>query len=246
MTTPRARPPAPDEGEERLTALETRLGHTFRDRVLLRRALTHSSRAREQAGGADNEGLEFLGDALLGFLVAEALFARHQEMDEGGLSKLKAYLVSRPSLAAAARELGLDRVVQVGKSAARTALQTTDSVLADAFEAILAAVHLDAGEAAARRVVETTLGRRLEALDREEVERRDHKTVLQERLQAAGRPTPRYRVGKTEGPPHRPVFHVDLLVNGEVLAHGRGGTKKEAEQRAAQQALRSLNPAAGT
>lgn len=242
MTPHRSRPR--DEDDARLAELETRLGHAFRDRTLLRRALTHSSRAREQAGGTDNEGLEFLGDALLGFLVAEALFARHREMDEGGLSKLKAYLVSRPSLAAAARDLGLEQAVEVGKSAVRTGLQATDSVLADAFEAVLAAVHLDAGEAAARRVVERLLGRRLEALDRDEVERRDPKTLLQERLQAAGRPTPRYRVGKTEGPPHRPVFHVDLLVDGEVLAHGRGGTKKEAEQRAAQQALRSLNPAA--
>ena len=242
MSPQRNRPP--EEDEARLAALEARLGHSFRDRALLRRALTHSSRAREQAGGADNEGLEFLGDALLGFLVAEALFARHREMDEGGLSKMKAYLVSRPSLAAAARDLGLDQAVQVGKSAVRSALQTTDSVLADAFEAVLAAVQLDAGEAAARGVVERTLGGRLAAHDRDEVERRDHKTLLQEKLQAAGRPTPRYRVGKTEGPPHRPVFHVDLLVEGEVLAHGRGGTKKEAEQRAAQQALRSLTPAA--
>ena len=236
---------AGDADDGRLSDLEARLGHTFRDRTLLRRALTHSSRAREQAGGNDNEGMEFLGDALLGFLVAEALFARHKEMDEGGLSKMKAYLVSRPSLAAAARDLGLEQVVQVGKSAARTALQSSDSVLADAFEAVLAAVHLDAGEAAARRVVERVLGRLLDDTDREEVEQRDHKTLLQERLQAAGRPTPRYRVGKTEGPPHRPVFHVDLLVDGAVLSHGRGGTKKEAEQRAAQQALRSLSPAAG-
>jgi len=227
-----------------LEALEAKLGHAFRDRSLLERALTHSSRAREQAGGADNEGLEFLGDALLGFLVAEALFARHRDMDEGGLSKLKAYLVSRPSLAGAARDLGLDRAVQVGKSAAKAALQANDSILADAFEAVLAAVHLDAGESAARRVVERVLGGRLSDLDRDEVERRDPKTGLQEILQAAGRPTPQYRVGKTEGPAHRPVFHVDLLVDGEVLARGRGGTKKEAEQHAAERALKSFNRAA--
>jgi ribonuclease-3 len=227
-----------------LDELESRLGHAFRDRRLLERALTHSSRAREQTGVADNEGLEFLGDALLGFLVAEALFTRHPDMDEGGLSKLKAYLVSRPSLADAARDLGLAGCVQVGRSAARSALQKSDSILADAFEAVLAAVHLDAGEKAARQVLERVLGGRLRALDRDEVERRDPKTSLQEALQASGRPTPRYRVGKTEGPPHRPVFHVDLLVDGEVLAHGRGGTKKEAEQHAAERALRGLTPAA--
>ncbi len=223
--------------------LEARLGHTFRDRRLLERALTHSSRAREQSGLADNEGLEFLGDALLGFLVAEALFARHPDLDEGGLSKLKAYLVSRPSLAAAARDLGLADGIQVGKSAAKSRLQANESILADAFEAVLAAVHLDAGEKAARQVVERVLGGRLRALNQDEVERRDPKTRLQEELQATGRPTPRYRVGKTEGPPHRPVFHVDLLVDGEVLAHGRGGTKKEAEQHAAERALRHLQRA---
>ena len=228
---------------EAIAELQARLGHVFRDRALLDRALTHSSRAREQTGVADNEGLEFLGDALLGFLVAEALVARHPAMDEGGLSKLKAWLVSRPSLAAAARDLGLARCVRVGKSAARVALQASDSILADAFEAVLAAVHLDAGEGAARGVVDRVLGGRLRALDRDEVERRDPKTALQEVLQASGRPTPRYRVGKTEGPPHRPVFHVDLLVEGEVLAHGRGGTKKEAEQHAAEKALESLIPA---
>lgn len=228
---------------EPIAELEARLGHVFRDRALLDRALTHSSRAREQTGIADNEGLEFLGDALLGFLVAEALVARHPDMDEGGLSKLKAWLVSRPSLAAAARDLGLARCVRLGKSAARAALQASDSILADAFEAVLAAVHLDAGESAARAVVEQVLGGRLRALNRDEVERRDPKTALQEVLQAAGRPTPRYRVGKTEGPPHRPVFHVDLLVEGEVLAHGRGGTKKEAEQHAAEKALAALIPA---
>jgi ribonuclease-3 len=228
---------------EAITELQARLGHVFRDRALLDRALTHSSRAREQTGVADNEGLEFLGDALLGFLVAEALVARHPGMDEGGLSKLKAWLVSRPSLAAAARDLGLARCVRLGKSAARAALQASDSILADAFEAVLAAVHLDAGESAARGVVERVLGGRLRDLDRQEVERRDPKTALQEMLQAAGRPTPRYRVGKTEGPPHRPVFHVDLLVEGEVLAHGRGGTKKEAEQHAAEKALDVLIPA---
>jgi ribonuclease-3 len=231
--------PAADETAG-LDALEAKLGHTFRDRAILERALTHSSRAREQAGGADNEGLEFLGDALLGFLVAESLFASHPDMDEGGLSKLKAYLVSRPSLAATARDLGLDRVVQVGKSAAKAALQANDSILADAFEAVLAAVHLDAGESAARQVLERVLGGRLRALDQDEVERRDPKTAFQEALQAAGRPTPSYRVGKTEGPAHRPVFHVDLVVEGEVLARGRGGTKKEAEQHAAERALKSF------
>jgi ribonuclease-3 len=193
-----------------LAALEERLGHRFRDPGHLRRALTHSSHAHDHGSGADNEALEFYGDALLGFLIAEALCARHPGMDEGRLSRMKAFLVSRDGLARIARDLDLGAHLKLGRAAKGEAVPATDSILADALEAVLAAVHLD----------------------------RDFKTALQERLQAEGRPTPRYRVGRTEGPPHRPVFHVDLLVDGDTVAHGQGRSKKEAEQAAAREALR--------
>jgi ribonuclease-3 len=114
------------------------------------------------------------------------------------------------------------------------------SILADALEAVLAAVHLDGGEGAARTVVERHFGPLMHGLDRAAVEEKDYKTGLQEALQAAGRPTPRYRVGATEGPPHRPIFHVELLIDGEVAARAKGGSKKEAEQAAAKKALRSI------
>jgi ribonuclease-3 len=218
--------------------LETRLGYRFRDRDLLLRSLTHSSYANETGQGADNEALEFLGDAVLGFLVAEALLTRFPDMDEGGLSKFKAFLVSRSNLADIARRLHLGEHVRLGKAAQKGQGRDKGSILADTLEALVAAVHLDGGDGPARRIVEHLLGEQIAGLDRGEVERKDFKTRLQEALQALGRPTPRYRVDATEGPPHEPIFHVSVLIADEVVARGKGGTKKEAEQRAARLALR--------
>lgn len=223
-----------------LTQLEARLGHRFRNAALCERALTHSSYAHEESGGADNEALEFLGDAILGFLIAESLLRRFPDMDEGGLSKFKAFLVNRPNLAAVARGIGLGPHLRLGKTAERGQGRVKESLLADALEAVIAAVHLDGGDDATRALVGRLFDEQIERLDRVEVEGQDFKTSLQEVLQASGRPTPRYRVQATEGPPHEPVFHVDLVVEGEVLARGSGGSKKEAEQRAARQALRAL------
>lgn len=227
-----------------LGPLEERLGHVFKDRALLQRALTHSSHAHEEGSGPDNEALEFLGDAALGFLIAEALLARFPAMDEGGLSKLKAFLVSRANLGAAARRLGLGGCLRLGRTAERGEGRKKESLLADALEAVIAAVHLDGGEAAARALVARLFGEQIDGLDRGEVEGKDHKTRLQEILQARGRPAPRYRVAATEGPPHRPLFHVSLMVDGKELSRGRGGSKKEAEQRAARLALRLLRRSA--
>lgn len=223
-----------------LAQLEARLGHPFADRDLLKRALTHSSYAHEEGGGRDNEALEFLGDAVLGFLVAEALLSRFPSMDEGGLSKFKAYLVSRRSLAAAARRLGLGGYLSLGKTAEQGEGRKKESLLADALEAVIAAIHLDAGETAARGLVSRLFGPQMDRLDRGEIEGRDYKTSLQEEMQARGRSAPRYRVDSTEGPPHRPLFHVSLLVDGRELGKGKGGSKKEAEQHAARLALRLL------
>lgn len=223
-----------------LSRLENRLGHRFRDRAILLRALTHSSYAHEEDRGPDNEALEFMGDAALGFLVAEALLVRFPSMDEGGLSKLKSFLVSRSNLGAVAKRLALGGHLRLGRTLEKGQGRRRESVLADALEAVIAAVHLDGGDSAARACVSKLFGRQIRGLDRVSVERKDHKTALQETLQAHGRPAPRYRVESTEGPPHDPTFHVGLLVDGDLLARGRGGTKKEAEQRAARRALRIL------
>ncbi len=223
-----------------LSRLEAGLRHAFRDRRHLVRALTHSSHAHEESGGPDNEALEFLGDAALGFLVADLLLRHFPEMDEGGLSKFKAFLVSRPNLAAAARRIDLGDFLRLGKTAEKGHGRTKESLLADTLEAVIAAVLLDAGEPAARELVARLFGGQIERLSREEVEKKDFKTGLQELMQAGGRPTPHYRVVATEGPAHGPTFHVSLLVDGKELARGRGHTKKEAEQRAARMALRLL------
>ena len=237
-STARARPQ--DGRGPDLSRLEVGLGHTFRDRRHLVRALTHSSHAHEESAGADNEALEFLGDAALGFIVAHALLQRFPEMDEGGLSKFKAFLVSRPNLAAAARRIDLGAFLRLGKTAEKGHGRTKESLLADALEAVIAAVFLDGGERAARELVSRLLGGQIEGLSREEVEKQDHKTALQELMQAGGRPAPHYRVVATEGPAHGPTFHVSLLVEGRELARGSGRTKKEAEQRAARMGLRVL------
>jgi ribonuclease-3 len=224
-----------------LPTLQKRLGHTFGDPSLLTRALTHSSHVHESGEGADNEGLEFLGDALLGFLIAESLMRLYPDMDEGGLSKFKAFLVSRANLAVTARRLRLGSHLRLGRTVEKGAGRSNDSLLANALEAVIAAVHLDGGDEAARGLVRHLFGAQLRKLDRREVEGKDYKTTLQERLQAGGRPTPRYRVDATEGPPHQPRFHVSLLIDDEVVARARGASKKEAEQRAARRALRSVS-----
>ena len=223
-----------------LAGIERRLGYVFRDRSHLVRALTHSSHAHEESGGPDNESLEFLGDATLGYIVALALLERFPQMDEGGLSKFKAFLVSRPNLAAAARGIDLGAFLRLGKTAEKGQGRSKDSLLADALEAVIAAVLLDGGDASARGLVGRLFGAQIEGLSRGEVERKDYKTALQEWMQARGRPTPHYRVASTEGPPHDPTFRVSLSSDGRELARGRGRTKKEAEQRAARMALRLL------
>ena len=221
-----------------LPRLEERLGHAFANRELLTRALTHSSFAHEGGGGPDNEALEFLGDAALGFLVAQAIMKRFPEMDEGGLSKFKGFLVSRPNLAQVARRIGLGAHLRLGKTAEQGLARTKESLLADTLEAVIAAVFLDGGDQPARGVVNRLFGGQIQRLSREEIEEKDFKTAYQELMQAGGRPAPRYKVIRTEGPAHSPTFHVGLVVDGKEIAIGKGHTKKEAEQRAARAALR--------
>src|SRR5262245_57775739 len=223
-----------------LARLESALGHRFHDRSHLVLALTHSSHAHEEGGGPDNEALELLGDAALGFFVAHSLLLRFPEMDAGGLSKVTPFLVSRPNLAAAARRFDLRAFLVLGKTAEKGQGRTKESILADALEAVIASVLLDGGEEAARALVARLFAGQIQGLSREEVERKDYKTVLQEMLQVGGGPTPRYRVVATGGPAHDPTFRVSLLVDGRELARGRGRSKKEAEQRAARMALRVL------
>lgn len=229
--------------------LEARLGHRFADRTLLERALTHRSWKEEQADAeTDNQRLEYLGDAVLGLVVAEELWAG-LDLDEGGLSELRASLVSEVALHARALEIGLGAHLRLGRGASRRGDAERASTLADAYEAVLAAVYLDGGLEAARRAVRTWLPAAIEeAQASPEAELRaavrHPKTHLQEWLQERGRGTPSYRVIGQDGPNHAATWRVEaVLHDGTVVGQGRGGSKRLAETEAAQAALASLGEA---
>ncbi len=221
----------------RLDALEQRLGHVFRDRELLERALVHSSASAETSGLAHNQSLEFLGDAVLDLAISELLWRTDATSDEGTLTRSRAALVRTGRLADAARQLELGPLLVLGRGEERSGGRTKEKILADAAEAVLGAVFLDAGYASTRKVI-----RRLYGADfRSGVfDAGDRKTSLQERLHAAGYPAPRYCVVEVQGPAHQPKFEVAVTVNGAVWGTGRAGTRKAAEQKAAAQALEAL------
>ncbi len=218
--------------------LQTRIGYRFRDLGMLEHALTHKSRAAEDASGgvADNESLEFLGDAVLGLVVADALFHQYPGYDEGQKSKVKAAVVSTQSLARHAEEIRLGDHLILGRGEEKTGGRFKPALLADAYEALIAAIYLDGGLDAAADFLRRELKEALDAGSAQTLVR-DYKSALQERLQALGRSLPEYRVSGETGPDHRKVFVVEVVVNGEVLGTAAGKAKKEAEQEAAREAL---------
>ncbi len=224
--------------------LQVRTGYRFRDRGLLEHALTHKSRAAEDLSGGvvDNESLEFLGDAGLGFVVADALFQRYPEYTEGQKSKIKASVVSTQSLARHAERLGLGEHLILGRGEEKTGGRFKAALLADGYEALIAAIYLDGGIEAATAFLRRELEDAIEAGQHPDFHGQDFKSALQERLQSLGRPLPEYRVVNEEGPDHRKVFHVDVVADGETLSSASGKAKKEAEQEAARLALSRLGP----
>ncbi len=230
-----------------LMALESRIDYQFTDRGLLEQALTHRSRAAEDAslGGADNESLEFLGDALLGFVVAEWLFQQYPQYDEGQKSKIKATVVSTQSLARHADLMGLGEYLILGKGEEKTGGRGKPALLADAFEALVAAVYLDGGMEPAASLLRRVLHAAVDA-GRDPLLVVDYKSALQERLQALGRPLPQYRLAGESGPDHQKQFRVEVVVAGEVRGSATGRAKKEAEQDAARQALAGFDDGPAT
>jgi ribonuclease III len=219
--------------------LQARIDYRFRDRGMLEHALTHKSRAAEDTTGgvADNESLEFLGDAVLGLVVAHALHEQYPGYNEGQKSKIKAQVVSTQSLARHAEQLGLGDHLILGRGEEKTGGRFKQALLADAYEALIAAIYLDGGLDAAARFLHRELK---DALDQGALQNymgQDYKSALQERLQALGRPLPDYRLSGEAGPDHRKVFSVEVVVGGEVLGSATGKAKKEAEQEAARLAL---------
>jgi ribonuclease-3 len=232
-------------------ALEERLGYKFSTRELLERALTHSSAipelrgaAAEEAGIAlhptDNERLEFLGDAVLELLASEYLLANFPEWSEGQLSKSRARIVNASSLEAAARRLRLGEHLRLGRGEEKTGGREKQTLLADAFEAVVAAVYLDSGLGAARSVLRRVLFEQALEERGERISESDRKSALQEFLQGRGQPPAEYRLAGESGPDHQKLFQIEVWVNGECMATGEGSTKKEAEQRAARRALEQL------
>jgi ribonuclease-3 len=221
-----------------LADFEGRLGHRFRDRDLLRRALTHRSYDNEKGLGENYERLEFLGDAVLGLIAAEFLFREYPDRAEGKLSKIKSYAVSSVALARFAEGLGLGKALLIGVGEERSGGRTKSSLLADSFEAVLGAVFLDGGLEAARRVISPLL----EQVGKAEPEgvHRDSKTLLQQLVQARGWRVPEYREIASEGPDHKKQFTIECLIEGERTGEGIGSSKKIAEQKAAGAAIESL------
>lgn len=225
--------------------LERRLGYRFTDRLLLRRALTHRSRAHEDPTGSasDNESLEFLGDAVLGFVVADLVFREFPLADEGQKSKVKAALVSAGALARIADALDLGRYLILGRGEEKTGGRRKQALLADACEALIAAVYLDGGVEAARTLIVREIDPLLEdtrARGATTAGAGDFKSGLQEYLQARGLPPPEYRVAGETGPDHHKVFAIDVRSSTRLLASSTGRSKKDAEQEAARRALEAL------
>jgi len=216
--------------------LARQLGHGFQREELLDQALTHRS-----AGGTNNERLEFLGDALIGFVVAGALVGRLPEADEGTLSRMRAALVKRESLAELARGLALGDYLKLGAGELRTGGHNRDSILADALEAVLGAVYLDAGFEVARSVAMDLFRNPLSEVSAAPAEK-DPKTRLQELLQARRRPIPEYQVVSIGGSQHAQSFRVScLLPDQATLTQGEGSSRRRAEQAAAEAMLARLD-----
>ena len=218
--------------------LEKKLNYTFRDPGLLGEALSHSSYANEHrsAGLRSNERLEFLGDSVLGFVTAEFLFLQHPDLPEGDLTRIRAALVCEQSLYEVARKLDLGRYLKLGRGEEAGGGRERTSILADATEAVFAAVYLDGGIGAASTLIHRVL---LDAEKEEVVEerRRDYKTALQELVQRQAHQELSYRMAGEEGPDHDKTFLAEVLLNGQLIGRGRGHSKKEAEQSAAAAAL---------
>ncbi len=238
-------PTAPVSVDEMLAQLEQEIGYFFRDRNLLRRALTHRSFANEQPDPRPphNEALEFLGDAVLEFLISAWLLERYPTQTEGTLSKMRAYTVSAVNLQKQAARLNLGNYLLLNRGEEKTGGRNKMALQVDAYEALIAAIYLDRGIESAKDFVRREFAVTLTEIDPQDLTATDYKTALQERLQSVGLPTPHYAIVESLGPDHRRVFQVELRVNGRCLATGEGTTIKGAHQAAARSALASLDHA---
>jgi len=227
---------------ESLSELEALLEYQFRDRSILQRALTHRSFVNEHEGEGllHNESMEFLGDSVLGFLISSRIYQKFPKLTEGELSKIKAYLASAANLVSLAEKIGIGKHLWLSKGEEKSGGRKKRAILVDAFEAIVGAIYLDGGVAAASSFVNRQIGEFLDGLNPEELTYGDFKSALQEYLHNHGQSEPVYKVVNEIGPDHGKTFFVEVSVNGRIVSEASGKTKKEAQQAAARLALENL------
>ncbi len=219
--------------------LEINLGYEFCDKLLLNNALTHKSYLRKNEFQGNNERLEFLGDSVLGFTVAEYLYKNYKDLPEGELTKIRANVVCEECLYKIALKIGLGEKIYLGKGEEHSEGRKRPSILSDALEAVFAAIFLDGGIDSAKKVILNLLKEEIEsAVKRRNI--KDYKTVLQEYVQKDNAFAPTYEIIKEEGPDHNKVFTSQVSLNGKVIGQGVGKTKKDAEKEAAKTALLKL------
>lgn len=220
-----------------VSKIEKKIGYCFSDKRLALQSLTHKSFSNEQADDVThNERLEFLGDAVLELAVSDWVYKNYPDVPEGGLTRLRAEVVSEKGLAGIADRLGLGDGLRLGKGEEKSGGRSKPSLLSDALEAVLGAVYLDGGFESAYRVVDVVFSREIE----EKAQQRygsDFKTLLQERLQAAYNQLPEYHLVATSGPDHERIYRVEVHYNGRLIGAGSGPSKKSAEQSAAAEAM---------
>ena len=230
--------------EKNILRLQERLGYQFGDRRVLLQSLTHTSYGYEYlqdetVAMRDNERLEFLGDAILDLVVSDILLEAFPNANEGQLSKMRAAVVNERTLASVARSIGLQDCVRLGKGEAQSKGNEKPSILSSTLEALIAAVYLDGGFNAVYPVVRHLFAP-LFIEERDLIAFYDHKTQLQEMVQARWKVTPSYHLLRTEGPDHAKVFEVEVRISGKKLATATGNSKKEAEQNAAKSAIQTV------
>jgi len=225
-----------------ISQIEKKIKYKFKQKDLLLQAITHSSYAYEsqQAEAVDNEVLEFLGDSVLGLIIADYLYASHPKLSEGELSKLKSATASTSALAGFAKKIKLEKIIRLGKGEEKSGGRQKRTILAGAFEALVAAVYLDGGLEETKKFLTKFLRSYFKEIKVKKFLVDNYKSVLQEYLQKENLPTPVYKIVTEKGPDHRKSFVVEVLSENKSLAKAKGYSKKNAEQRAAQKALRSL------
>ncbi len=224
-----------------LDKFEERIGYQFKNQRLLEQALTHSSFAYEaDASIENNEVLEFLGDSVLGFVLADFLCTAFPELNEGELSKMKSTMGSSSALHEFSQKIRLDKVIRLGKGEAKSGGRKKRSIMAGAYEALIAAIYLDGGIEELRRFLLDHFGLFLRRIKSDDFVINNYKSALQEHLQKADKPIPVYKTLSTRGPDHQKQFVVEVFYKDKRLAKAKGNSKKDAEQKAAQRAFKRL------